>query len=281
MPTTTVAVVNPTGGGSVTTGNNNVHPTSVSINDGGSGTTVNNNGNNNTPMPIGGGKTNNSPSTTQGGGGGGNTNPTPVGIVQPSPTTGGGDNDTPPVTTATAPTPTTRTTDPRCLQRYQRKRACKTWADVKGSTIGFRIINCLLLKVMLFVFIFDFSSFVDFKGNNCNYSWKDDACVVEESACVAPKGSSEKCAFISCSDPSICPKQVHVAPVFFIIKKTKKKWCRLCNTRRWEPVGNAAKCTWSRTMARVSILALVSAQIRTISSIVLRAATRSDSCIMR
>jgi hypothetical protein len=68
-----------------------------------------------------------------------------------------------------------------------RKRACKqTWGAVKASLVG----------------------------NNCGYEpgstttakWTDESCVVEEKACIPPRGSTERPNYETCSNPVPCER---------------------------------------------------------------------------
>jgi hypothetical protein len=70
----------------------------------------------------------------------------------------------------------------------KKRAACtKTWGDVKGQLVG----------------------------NNCGYEvgssrtakWADGSCVVEEKACIPPKGSTEKPIYETCSNPKPCETQ--------------------------------------------------------------------------
>jgi len=107
--------------------------------------------------------------------------PRPVNNVPVSPV-----SPTPPSTNNNNNGGAMSTIDPRCVGYDSRKRnakQCQTWGNMKNNLVG----------------------------NNCNYFWgpeHDSKCVVLENACIAPKGSTEKCGFITCSDPTVCERQM-------------------------------------------------------------------------
>ena len=112
-------------------------------------------------------------------------NCTALGNVWNAPCTGLGDQ--PPMDQMDNMSPA-ETIDP-CQNSKRKRQSCEiTWKQAKSMLIG----------------------------NNCGYSadsslsknWKDDHCVVKENACIPPQGSTEKCQFITCSDPQVCKDQM-------------------------------------------------------------------------
>lgn len=77
--------------------------------------------------------------------------------------------------------------DSAATTKKKRAACAKTWGDVKGQLVG----------------------------NNCGYEvgssrtakWTDASCVVEEKACIPPKGSTEKPIYETCSNPKPCETQ--------------------------------------------------------------------------